>query len=87
MYYWNFHSITAHRIALECGASPTRHISTQNEAQSMVGGKFRSTVTLHSDQPTHGIAPECGVHNPGVKNTQNELHWYLTTEYDNLIFQ
>ena len=38
MYQWNFHSITAHRIAPECGASPTRHISTQNEAQSM-GGK------------------------------------------------
>ena len=70
-------------------SSLTRHISTQNEAQSMVGGggKFRSTATLHSDQPTHGIAPEYGVHNPGVKNTQNELHWYLTTECGDLIFQ
>ena len=53
----------------------------------MVGGKFHSTATLHSDQQTHGIAPECGVHNPGAKNTQNELQWYLTTECGDLIFQ
>ena len=45
MYQWNFHSIIAHRIAPECGASPTRHISTQNEAQSMVGGN--SLVLQH----------------------------------------
>ena len=38
MFYWNFHPIIAHRIVSECGASLTRHISTQNEAQSMVGG-------------------------------------------------
>ena len=35
---WNFHSIIAHRIAPKCGASLTRHISTQKEAQFMVGG-------------------------------------------------
>ena len=86
MYLWNFRSITAHRIAPECRASSTRYISTQNEAQSMVGGKCRSTTTLHSDQPTHGIAPECRVHNPGIKNNQNELHWYLTAECGDLIF-
>ena len=45
MYQWNFHSVIAHRIAPEYGASPTRHISTQNEAQSMVGGS--SLVLQH----------------------------------------
>ena len=59
---------------------------TQNEAQSMVGEVY-STTTLHSDQPIHGIAPECRVHNPGVKNAQNELHWYLTTKCCDPIFQ
>ena len=83
MYKWNFDSITAHRIALECRAHP----NTQNEAQSMAGGEFHSTATLHSEQPTHGIAPECGDFNPGIKNIQNELHWYLTTECGDIIFQ
>ena len=40
-----FHPIIAHGIAPECRASFTRHISTQNEAQSMVGGN--STVLQH----------------------------------------
>ena len=36
-----------------------------------------STVTLHSDQPTHGIAPECGIHFSGVQDAQSESLWYL----------
>ena len=40
--------------------------------------KLYSTVTLHSDQPTHGIAPECGIHLPGVQNTESKYLWHLT---------
>ena len=40
--------------------------------------KLYSTVTLYSDQPTHGIAPECGIHLPGVQNAQSKSLWYLT---------
>ena len=28
--------------------------------------KLYSIFTLHSDQPTHGIASECGIHLPGI---------------------
>ena len=40
--------------------------------------KLYSTVTLYSDQPTHGIAPECGIHLPGVQNTESKYLWHLT---------
>ena len=40
--------------------------------------KLYSTVTLYSVQPTHGIAPECGIHLPGVQNTQSKSLWHLT---------
>ena len=40
--------------------------------------KLYSTVTLHSDQPTHGIAPECQIHLPGIQNTQSKSLWHLT---------
>ena len=41
--------------------------------------KLYSTVTLYSDQPTHGIAPECGIHLPGVQNSQSKsLHGFVT---------
>ena len=40
--------------------------------------KLNSTVTLYSGQPTHGIAPECGIHLPGVQNAQSKSLWHLT---------
>ena len=40
--------------------------------------KLYSTVTLYSDQPTHGIAPECGIHLPGIQNAQSKSLWHLT---------
>ena len=40
--------------------------------------KLYSTVTLHSDQPTHGIASEYRIHLPGVQNAQSEYFWYFT---------
>ena len=40
--------------------------------------KLCSTVTFYSDQPTHGIAPECGIHLPGVQNAQSKSLWHLT---------
>ena len=40
--------------------------------------KLYSTVTLYSDQPTHGIAPECGIHLPGIQNAQSKSPWHLT---------
>ena len=40
--------------------------------------KLNSTVTLYSGQPTHGIAPECGIHLPGIQNTQSKSLWHLT---------
>ena len=70
-------SFIAHGIALECGASHIRHKSTSDEAQSM-SGELYSTVTLHSDQPTHGIAPECGIHLLGIQNSQSKSLWHLT---------
>ena len=41
-------------------------------------GTLNSTVTLYSDQPTHGIAPECGIHLPGIQNAQSKSLWHLT---------
>ena len=40
--------------------------------------KLNSTVTFYSDQPAHGIAPECGIHLPGIQNTQSKSLWRLT---------
>ena len=40
--------------------------------------KFYSTVTFYSDQPTHGIAPECGIHLTGIQNAQSKSLWHLT---------
>ena len=40
--------------------------------------KLYGTVTLHSDQPTHGIAPEWGIHLPDVQSAQRESLWHLT---------
>ena len=40
--------------------------------------KLSSTVTLYSDHPTHGMAPECGIHLPGTQNTQTKSLWHLT---------
>ena len=40
--------------------------------------KLCSTVTLYSDQQTHGIAPECGIHLPGIQNAQSKSLWHLT---------
>ena len=40
--------------------------------------KLYSTVTLHSDQPTRGIALECGIHLLGIQNVQSESLWHLT---------
>ena len=37
-----------------------------------------STFTLHTDQPTHVISSECGIHLPGIQNAQSESFWYLT---------
>ena len=35
--------------------------------------KLYSTVTFYSDQPTHGIAPECGIHLLGIQNAKVNL--------------
>ena len=40
--------------------------------------KLYSTVTLYSDQPTHKIAPECGIHLLGIQNAQSKSLWHLT---------
>ena len=40
--------------------------------------KLNSTVTLYSDQPTHGMAPECEIHLLGTQNTQSKSLWHLT---------
>ena len=40
--------------------------------------KLNSTVTLYSDQPTHRIAPECGIHLPDIQNAQSKFLWHLT---------
>ena len=40
--------------------------------------KLYSTVTFYSDQPTYGIAPECGIHLPGIQNAQSKSLWHLT---------
>ena len=40
--------------------------------------KPNSTVTLYSDQPTHGIAPEWGIHLLGIQNAQSKSLWHLT---------
>ena len=40
--------------------------------------KLNSTVTLYSNQPTDGIAPECGIHLPGIQNAQSKSLWHLT---------
>ena len=53
----------------------------------MVGGNFIVLQHLIVINQHMGFTPECGVHNPGIRNTQNELHWYLTTERGNPIFQ
>ena len=44
--------------------------------------KLYGTVTFYSDQPTHGIAPECGIHLPSIQNAQSKSLWHLT-EKDN----
>ena len=62
-----FHPFIAHGIAPECGASNIRHKSTPNE-HNLCQEKLYSTVTLYSDQQTHGIAPECRILLPGVQN-------------------
>ena len=62
-----FHPFIAHGIARECGTSNIRHKSTPNE-HNLRQEKLYSTVAFYSDQPTHGIAPECGIHLPGVQN-------------------
>ena len=49
-------------------------------------GKFHSTATIHSDQPTHGIAPECEIQLPDVQDGQNEPHWHLTRKCSNQYF-
>ena len=46
-------------------------------------GKPHSTATIYIDQPTHGIAPECGIQLPGAQDTQNEPHWHLTIKCSN----
>ena len=46
-------------------------------------GKFHSTATFHSDQPTHGIATECGIQMPGAQDAQSEPHWNLITKCSN----
>ena len=40
--------------------------------------KLNSIVTLYSDQPTDGMAPEGGIHLPGAQNAQSESLWHLT---------
>ena len=50
-------------------------------------GKFHSTATFPSDQPTHGIATECGIQMPGAQVAQNKPHWHLITKCGNLVFQ
>ena len=40
--------------------------------------KLNSTVTLCSDQPTHGMTPECGIHLPGTQNAQSKSLLHLT---------
>ena len=45
--------------------------------------KFRSTATFHSDQPTHGIATECGIQMPGGQDAQSEPHWNLIRKCSN----
>ena len=42
--------------------------------------KFHSTATFHSDQPTPGIATECGIQLLGAQDAQNEPHWHLITK-------
>ena len=68
-----FHPFIAHGISPECGASDIRHKSNKNEIQSLCQEKLYSTVTLYSDQPTHGIAPECGIHLPG--GNKSKFHY------------
>ena len=46
-------------------------------------GKFHSTATFHSDQPTHSIATECAIQMPGAQDAQNEPHWHLITKCSN----
>ena len=48
--------------------------------------KLNSTVTFYSDQPTHGIAPECGIHSPGTQNTQSKSLWHLIEKATNQNF-
>ena len=40
--------------------------------------KLYNTVTFYSDQPTHGIAPECEIHLPDIQNAQSKSLWHLT---------
>ena len=54
-----------------------RHKSTLKK-HNLRQEKFYSTVTLYSDQPTHGITPEGGTHLPGIQNGQSESLWCLT---------
>ena len=71
-----FHPFQAHWDCTGRRSSDIRHKSTPNEAQSTSG--LYSTVSLYSDQPTHGIAPECRIHLPGVQNAQSKCLWHLT---------
>ena len=64
-----FYPFVAHRIALEYRASDMRLQMKHNLRQE----KLYSTVTLHSDQQTHGIAPECEFTDQAFKTSKVNL--------------
>ena len=72
-----FHPFIAQGIAPECGASNIRPKEPQMK-HNLRKEKLYSTATLYSDQPTHGIAPECGIHLPGIQNAQSKSLSHLT---------